>query len=765
MKNIKLRTKLLLGFGAVLAVVVVISAISIWSAGNMISAGEDSTEAGITNRFMQEREGDHLRWVNELQDLFINNREKVGVQLDPTKCNLGKFLYGPEARELAVKYPKLAALLEEIKPPHKEMHESAARIQEIWQQTHPGLALTLAQKLDDHRKWASGVSSALMANKPLAVELDPSKCAFGQWLNGEEVGRLKAGWPEFAALVDQVVTYHEQAHRSAARIKEVWRPVHPGLTLTLAQRVEAVHVWAAKISEALLASKVLEAELDPAQTDLGQWLAEEEVQNLGRDWPEFGQALEQAAENHRKLIEAAGEMAASDFRFQKQTIYEEKILPELGRLLGLLKELQEQEAVLEKAQDGARQIFETETMVHLNKVAENFAQIEALEASRAQVQKAARKIFKEETLPALAATSGVLKQIVDQVGQIQTKAQESMLQTGSRSKWVSMAVSLGGVILGILLSLFIARSVTGPIKRIIEALTGGSDQVATAANQISASSRQLAEGASEQAASLEQISASLEEIGSQTKANADSANQADGLMKQTGLVISQAGQTMEEMSGSMEGIARSGGEISKIVKSIDEIAFQTNLLALNAAVEAARAGEAGAGFAVVADEVRSLAMRAAEAAKNTQALIEDTVSRIETGSALVAKTRENFQAVGRSSDQVASLISEIAQSSSEQSPGRGPDHHGCDPVGPGDPAERGQRGGERLLGPGDGHPGPGHEGDSAAPHRPDRGQCPQPRGPDPGRPGKCRVDAGPARAETDQGQIRQGGRPGTDDPL
>ena len=126
---------------------------------------------------------------------------------------------------------------------------------------------------------------------------------------------------------------------------------------------------------------------------------------------------------------------------------------------------------------------------------------------------------------------------------------------------------------------------------------------------------------------------------------------------------------MEEMGGSMQKIAESGGQISKIVKSIDEIAFQTNLLALNAAVEAARAGEAGMGFAVVADEVRNLAQRAAEAAKNTQALIEDTVKRIEQGNELVVRTQTGFKEVAESAGKIAGLISEVAAASNEQAQG------------------------------------------------------------------------------------------------
>ena len=134
-------------------------------------------------------------------------------------------------------------------------------------------------------------------------------------------------------------------------------------------------------------------------------------------------------------------------------------------------------------------------------------------------------------------------------------------------------------------------------------------------------------------------------------------------------MVERANGSMTELTQSMEDISKASDETSKIIKTIDEIAFQTNLLALNAAVEAARAGEAGAGFAVVADEVRNLAMRAAEAAKNTAALIEGTVKKVKDGSELVERTNGAFAEVSKSAAKVTDLVSEIAAASSEQAQG------------------------------------------------------------------------------------------------
>jgi methyl-accepting chemotaxis protein len=254
----------------------------------------------------------------------------------------------------------------------------------------------------------------------------------------------------------------------------------------------------------------------------------------------------------------------------------------------------------------------------------------------------------------------------NQIGAIEADIQDNIKRTILLIGVVTLIVL--AVILAV--SYFFTRfSITRPVKHIIDRLNNGAEHVAAASGQITSSSQSLAGGASEQAASIEQSSASLEEMASMTKQNADNANQADQLMKQASQVVNQANKSMANLTASMEAITKSGEETSKIIKTIDEIAFQTNLLALNAAVEAARAGEAGAGFAVVADEVRNLAMRAADAAKNTAALIDDTTLKVKTGSDLVSDTNGSFARVTESASKVGELVAEIAAASDEQARG------------------------------------------------------------------------------------------------
>ena len=230
-------------------------------------------------------------------------------------------------------------------------------------------------------------------------------------------------------------------------------------------------------------------------------------------------------------------------------------------------------------------------------------------------------------------------------------------------------ISIFSIVFGLIMGIFITRGITKPLNRVIEGLNEGAEQISSASGQVSSASQSLAEGSSEQAASIEETSSSLEEISSMTKQNADNTMQAKNSRDAAYQSLMTANEAMTDTMEAMGSIKSRGEEIGKIIKTIDEIAFQTNLLALNAAVEAARAGEAGAGFAVVADEVRNLAMRAAEAAKNTQNMIEKTVGEINTGSQLVERTRQAFDVTIVNNKKVAELIDEIAAASTEQSQG------------------------------------------------------------------------------------------------
>ena len=259
--------------------------------------------------------------------------------------------------------------------------------------------------------------------------------------------------------------------------------------------------------------------------------------------------------------------------------------------------------------------------------------------------------------------------IVETMAQLQSSLKNGMEHTTARTNVLMMVMAVSGIVIGIVLAVVITLSIVKPIKRIIDALTSGSEQVAAASGQVSAASQSLAEGATEQAAGLEETSSSLEEMSSMTKQNADNAQQANSLASEARKAADTGAESMGRMNQAIQEIQKSSDETSKIIKVIDEIAFQTNLLALNAAVEAARAGEAGKGFAVVAEEVRNLAMRSAEAAKNTSNMIEESVKNASNGVDIANEVGKVLDEIVQSVGKTTDLVSEIAAASQEQAQG------------------------------------------------------------------------------------------------
>jgi methyl-accepting chemotaxis protein len=257
-------------------------------------------------------------------------------------------------------------------------------------------------------------------------------------------------------------------------------------------------------------------------------------------------------------------------------------------------------------------------------------------------------------------------------------------KTANSTKNLIIIGTLMTILIALLISYLLTRSITGPFKEIFQGLESFSlvelnnvqtqfgeitESLIQSGHLVNVASQEIADGANVQAASLQQTASSMEEISSMTRMNNSNANEANQLMKHAELLVQKTNEAMKDLTDSMKAISDASDETVKIVKNIDEIAFQTNLLSLNASIEAANAGEHGAGFAVVAGEVRSLAMRSAEAANSTSKLIEGNVSKIRHGSDLVSKADDAFSQVAEIADMVAKLVYEISAASDEQTQG------------------------------------------------------------------------------------------------
>lgn len=249
-----------------------------------------------------------------------------------------------------------------------------------------------------------------------------------------------------------------------------------------------------------------------------------------------------------------------------------------------------------------------------------------------------------------------LKDIIRDISQILTEVAGGNLKVKVEGNYVGDFMPIKDALTNIIHSL----------NDTLSQINQSAEQVSSGSEQVSSGSQALSQGATEQASSVEELAATINEISAQVKENADHAKAASQKADQVGTEMVDSNQKMQEMIHAMDEISASSGEIGKIIKTIEDIAFQTNILALNAAVEAARAGSAGKGFAVVADEVRNLAGKSAAASKDTAALIEHSVQAVDNGSKIADETAQAMLAAVEGTKEVTSIIDKISTASQAQ---------------------------------------------------------------------------------------------------
>ncbi|MCG8510717.1 MAG: CZB domain-containing protein, partial [Rhodospirillales bacterium] len=217
--KLTIKRKLGIGFGSVVLLIITMSVVTYWFNQQVSRAEVEATRYAGWSHLMTEKLVDHYKWLDKLNGTFLRNEASVQVQTDHHKCGLGSWLYGPEAAALAEADPQAAELLEALEEPHHHLHQSAIQVDNIWQQSIPGLEQELWNALDAHGQWAKSVANAILAGKKqLDVELDPTQCGYGRFLHDEHFQTALAKVPSIREAIDSTVVPHQQLHGSGERI-------------------------------------------------------------------------------------------------------------------------------------------------------------------------------------------------------------------------------------------------------------------------------------------------------------------------------------------------------------------------------------------------------------------------------------------------------------------------------------------------------------------------------------------------------------------
>jgi methyl-accepting chemotaxis protein len=608
-KNLKLSGKFALGFGLVLMLLIVVSVWSSYGVNGIVRDAEGVISGNKLRGEIVQREVDHLKWAINLNALLTDDKiTELNIQTDHHKCGFGKWYYGEGRKEAEILVPQLSGILDQLEEPHKKLHESATKIENVFHQADLALPKFIAEKEVDHLAWTNGVLAFFADNLDrIDVQLDDHQCSLGKFIYGPKGEEAAASDPELSRLFSEIKEPHRKLHESAIQIQDNRQDKSVAYGIFQQKTLPALKETRGKLSELKDRSEQLVENMNKAKAIY----AGETVPSLARIQDLFNQVTETTNKN----IMTDDEMLAES----SQTLIGIVILGLIAIPFGLLTATIIARGILVPIRQTMHMISEME-QGHLD---------QRLSLDR-----------KDEIGQMASAMDSFADSLeTEVVGNMTNLANGDLtFSVVPRSSKDTLRSSI--------------KMVAEDLTRMVGNIRAASENVFSGSQAISASTEETSQGASEQAAAAEEASSSIEQMNANIRQNADNAVETERIATAAATDAQESGEAVAKTVGAMK-------EIAEKISIIEEISRQTNLLALNAAIEAARAGEHGKGFAVVAAEVRKLAEHSQKAAGEINTLSNSSVEVAERAGSFLTSLVPNIQ-------KTAELVQEISAASREQ---------------------------------------------------------------------------------------------------